>query len=287
MLDDRYYMRGGGFDYRRSATIVLLIALAAAFILQLMAIRWFGLPVFKYLALSSDGLWHGRVWQLLTFQFLHGGWIHLLLNCWAIYVFGRELEETIGPSRYLALYFSSGVLGGLLQAVAGPLIPQIGAGEVVGASAGVFGLIAAYASLNPERPLTILLFFVIPVSMRAKFLLLFCAIIALVGILFPTDNIAHAAHLGGMIGGLAFVKHALTWRWPEKRHPPRLRPLVHVTRKQAGPTPFTVQPEPPPDEFLSKEVDPILDKISAQGIQSLTERERQILEAARRKMDRS
>jgi hypothetical protein len=174
----------------------------------------------------------------------------------------------------------------VLQVLAGIFMPNSWfATPVVGASAGVFGLIAAYASLNPERPLTLLLFFIIPVSMRAKYLLLFSAIIALLGILFPSGSIAHTAHLGGMIGGLAFIKYGLNWHWPERRpRPPRAPRLVRVYSgpgtKGAGRGPADL----PPDEFLSKEVDPILDKISAHGIQSLTERERQILEAARKKM---
>jgi membrane associated rhomboid family serine protease len=279
-------MRRDGFNARRSATLILLVVLAAVFVLQLAAERWFGLPYLDYLALSSDGLRHGMVWQLFTFQFLHGNWLHLLLNGWAIYVFGRELEETIGVKRYLALYLLSGVAGGLLQAVAGLLVPRWFAGPVVGASAGVFGLIAAYASLHPERPLTLLLFFVIPVTLRAKYLLLLSAIIALLGILFPGGQIAHAAHLGGMIGGMAFVKHAMDWRWPRTSGRARPPAIVPMRSTGGGSTPRRGPETPPPDDFLSAEVDPILDKISAQGIQSLTEREREILESARKKMRR-
>ena len=134
-----------------------------------------------YFALSVDGLRHGFVWQLLTYQFMHGGWLHLLLNCWAIYVFGREVEGTLGWKRFLTLYFSSGVIGGLFQALAGVLLGGAFAAPVVGASAGAFGLVAAFATLYPERPLMLLLFFIIPVSMRAKFLLLFSALLTVFG----------------------------------------------------------------------------------------------------------
>jgi membrane associated rhomboid family serine protease len=239
---------------------------------------------------------------LVTFQFLHGGLLHLLFNCWAIYVFGRELEEALGVSKFLALYFTSGVIGGLAQAIAGGLAVHFGttawvlrfAGPTVGASAGAFGLLAAFAMLYPERRLMLLLFFVIPVSMRAKFLLLFSGLLALVGILYPVSNMADGAHLGGMLTGVIFVRYALhwDWHWPQLRRPggkPALR-LVKVgaggsgrwNRAKAG----RADEDLPPEEFLSKEVDPILDKISAQGIQSLTERERRILELAREKMGR-
>jgi hypothetical protein len=164
---------------------------------------------------------------------------------------------------------------------------------VVGASAGASGLLAAFATLYPERPLMLLLFFIIPVNMRAKFLLLFGGLVTLFGLVVPTGNIAHAAHLGGLLTGIVFVRYAIYWHWhwPRlRRTPPRpLRPLVKAPLRasaQWGQTNVRVVEDLPPDEFLSKAVDPILDKISAQGIQSLTEREREILETAREKMGR-
>ncbi len=281
--------RRSPFDARRSATVVLVIVNVLAFVLQLAAGRYSRVDVIDHLALSLEGLRHGYLWQLLTFQFLHGGWLHLLLNCWAIYVFGRELEAALGRARFLTLYFSSGVIGGLVQALAGLVVGGPFAGSVVGASAGAFGLVAAFAVLYPERPLMMLLFFIIPVSMRAKFLLLFSGLLAVAGILFPTDNIAHAAHLGGMLTGILFVRFAAQWQWPwlgqRLRQAPRR--LVKVPSVKSGLWGRNEAPEPPelpPEEFLSKEVDPILEKISAQGIQSLTERERRILEAARQKI---
>jgi membrane associated rhomboid family serine protease len=293
MLEDRHYMRQPTFGSFWSATVVLLVVNVVAFILQNVLYRFSTLPVDGWFALSVEGLRHGFAWQLLTYQFMHGGWLHLLLNCWAIYVFGREVEETLGRNRFLTLYFASGVIGGLFQALAGVLLGGAFAAPVVGASAGAFGLVAAFATLYPERPLMLLLFFIIPVSMRAKFLLLFSALLTVFGLVFPMDNIAHAAHLGGMLTGLVFVRYAIHWHW----HWPRLqrprsqavRPLVHAQRRSSAPwgqKQGGVDEDLPPDEFLSKAVDPILDKISAHGIQSLTERERRILETAREKMVR-
>jgi membrane associated rhomboid family serine protease len=293
MLEDRYYMRRPSFRLEWSATVVLLAVNVAAFILQNVLSYYSRFPVYAWFALSVEGLRHGCVWQLLTYQFMHGGWLHLLLNCWAIYVFGRELEDTLGRKRYLALYFASGVIGGLFQALSGVLLHGAFAAPVVGASAGAFGLVAAFATLYPERRLMLLLFFIIPVNMRAKFLLLFSGILAALGILFPTDNIAHAAHLGGMITGIVFVLFAVRWHWhwprlPQLRKLPA-QPSGRVPRRTARPwrdSEGSVDEDLPPDEFLSKAVDPILDKISAQGIHSLTERERRILETAREKMVR-
>jgi membrane associated rhomboid family serine protease len=276
-----------------SATVVLLVVNVVAFIIQSAVERFSNFPTNAWFALSVEGLRHGFVWQLLTYQFMHGGLLHLLLNCWAIYIFGREVEETLGPKSFLTLYFTSGVIGGLFQALAGVLLGGHFAVPVVGASAGAFGLVAAYATLYPERPLMLLLFFVIPVSMRAKFLLLFSALLTLFGLIIPMDNIAHAAHLGGMITGLVFVRYAIHWHWHWPRlsqtrsQPPRLLVKTpHGAATARGRSNAPADEDLPPDEFLSKAVDPILDKISAQGIQSLTERERKILETAREKMVR-
>jgi membrane associated rhomboid family serine protease len=284
-------MRRPAFRFRWSATVVLLLVNVVAFIIQNALYRFSSIPTDKWFALSVEGLRQGFVWQLLNYQFMHGGWLHLLLNCWAIYIFGREVEEALGRNTFLTLYFTSGIIGGLFQALAGVLLGGNFAAPVVGASAGAFGLVAAFATLYPERPLMLLLFFIIPLSMRAKFLLLFSAIITLFGLVFPMDNIAHAAHLGGMITGLVFVRSAIHWhwQWPRLRRarPQPLRPLVKAPFRASarwGQNSARGEEDLPPEEFLSKAVDPILDKISAQGIQSLTERERRILETAREKM---
>ena len=293
MLADRYYMRRPAFRLRWSATMALLVVNVVAFVLQSAVERFSNFPTNAWFALSVEGLRHGYAWQLLTYQLMHGGLLHLVLNCWMIYVFGREVEETLGRNSFLTLYFTSGVIGGLFQALAGVLLGGAFALPVVGASAGASGLLAAFATLYPERPLMLLLFFIIPVNMRAKFLLLFGGLVTLFGLVVPTGNIAHAAHLGGLLTGIVFVRYAIYWHWhwPRlRRTPPRpLRPLVKAPLRasaQWGQTNVRVVEDLPPDEFLSKAVDPILDKISAQGIQSLTERERKILETAREKMGR-
>ena len=288
-------MRRPAFRSPWSATVVLLVVNVLAFILQNVLYRFSTFSVDGWFALSVEGLRHGFAWQLLTYQLMHGGLLHLALNCWGIFVFGREVEATLGRASFVTLYFSSGVIGGLFQALAGMLLDGAHAAPVVGASAGMCGLVAAFATLYPERRLMLLLFFIIPVNMRAKFLLLFVALLSVVGIIWPYGNIAHAAHLGGMLAGVGFIRYALHWNW--RWHWPRFqrsrgeppRPLVHAQRRAStlwGEKQRGVDEDLPADEFLSKAVDPILDKISAHGIQSLTERERRILETAREKMVR-
>ena len=291
MLEDRDYMRQSYGRLRWSATVALVGVLIIAFLIQ----RYVLSPFFigEKLALSLEGIKQGFVWQLLTFQFLHGGWLHLLFNCWTLYMFGREVEWTLGKLRFLLLYFSSGVVGGLLQMLVSLLWPNYFAGDVVGASAGIFGVVAAFAMLFPEQMLTMLLFFIIPINMKAKVLLFISLGITALGIAFPGSfgvNIAHAAHLGGILTGMAFIQFGGELRrtfWESFASRKRKRELIKAVSIKIPQWPRAKSENPadvPEEEFISREVDPILDKISQHGIQSLTERERKILEAARNKM---
>jgi membrane associated rhomboid family serine protease len=299
MLEDRYYMRRPSFGSHRSATLLLVVAIVLAFIGQKVLENSPSSQFINYLYLSIDRLKHGYVWQLLSFQFLHSGLMHLLSNCIVIFFLGRPVEEALGRKSFLILYFSSGIVGGLCQTLLGVLAGALGfheyasyfTGPVVGASAGGFGVTAAFALLFPDQIL--LLFMIIPV--RAKYLLWLSIALAGWGVVFPDRSpfgarIADAAHLGGILAGFIFVKYAVHWnfQWPQlnRRARPPIRRLVKVHSQKPGwgRDKVVVEEDLPPEEFLSKEVDPILDKISAQGIHSLTDRERKILETARAKM---
>jgi membrane associated rhomboid family serine protease len=165
--------------------------------------------VVKY-ALSLDGLQHGYYWKLITFQFLHSGWLHLLLNCWSIFIFGPPLEQILGRTRFSSLYLLGGVAGGALQVFASLLSFERFGGSVVGASAGVFALISAFTYIFPNARMTLLLFFVIPLRMTANRMLTIASVITVVGIIQPNwllgSHVAHAAHMGGLIAGLIVVR---------------------------------------------------------------------------------
>jgi membrane associated rhomboid family serine protease len=296
MLDDRSYMRT---EYRPawSMTTILLILVFACFVLQKIAEGLWDGQVDAWFALSKEGLRAGRIYELITFQFMHAGWMHLLGNMLGLYFFGRAMEETLGRKRLLWLYLLSGTIGGLMQIILAFTFPSYFAGGVVGASAGVFGLVAAFATRAPDQPVTMFIYF-FPVTFPAKILLILEATMALLGLLGPvihftalTGNIAHAAHLGGMLTGIFFVHWAGRmpgqfefWRPFARRNPPPKRELVGAAPRRAWRGARKPVEDLPPAEFISREVDPILEKISAHGIHSLTERERQILEAARNKM---
>ena len=299
MLDDRHYMRPeyrprSVFGLNMPINTLLIITLVVCFALQQIDIAYFGGAHLQYLVLSNAGLRHGYVWQLLTFQFLHDGILHLFGNLICLWFFGRFVEERLGRAHFVALYFLSGLAGGLLQSLLAWIFPYHFLGGVVGASSGVMALIAAFALMEPESP--ILLFFVLPV--RAKYLLYIEAAIALFFTIVPSDPmIAHGAHLGGIMFAVAYFRWGLnlSYRWAE------WNPLQKKMRRERMIKAATVKPslaklrrrpttgeitDLPSEEFISSQVDPILDKISAHGIQSLTERERAILQAARAKMSK-
>lgn len=292
-LADRHYMRSPYRGLNWSATLILLLANVAIFVLTLTVLPRL-MPV-GYLVLSVEGLKHGFVWQLLTFQFLHANWLHLLFNSLALYFFGNPVETVLGRPRFLALYFGSGAIGGLVQMVFALALPKYFGGQVVGASAGVAGLVAAFAVVHWEQRFMLLLYF-FPTTLRGRTLFWISSVIALFGMALAVmkpgaDNVAYAAHLGGLLTGFAFVRfdigiRRLAWPWQPLRTRQRKRELVKAAsvRIPRWPREQESPPEVPEEEFISREVDPILDKISAHGIQSLTERERKILEAARNRM---
>lgn len=300
MLEDRDYMRQPAYrEPRISFTVALLVVCAIVFIIECLFCGY--PPMFSdgnYFVLSVDGLKHGYVWQLLTYQFMHAGLIHILLNGWAIYIFGRAIEETLGGKKFLILFLSSGVIGGLVQMMGAIAWPSHIGAAAVGASAAALGLVAAFGALYPERELTLLLFFVLPLTLRAKYLLWGTALLSVLCILFPDSwltallggNIAYAAHLGGILAGFFCARLMIggnwpQWKFPERRAAPREFAAAGKSKKSFWHS-SSAKPDEDlsADEFLQKEVDPILDKISAHGIQSLTAREREILEKARTKM---
>jgi membrane associated rhomboid family serine protease len=296
MLDDRSYMRESSGRRQWSVTFALLIINTAIFVLQELTKGYTQLLIHKYFALSTTGLAHGYIWQLFTYQFLHSGFLHLIFNLIVVYFFGRAIEDVLGRRQMLTLYLSSGAIGGLLQTLLAFALPEYFGGSVVGASAAGFGLVAAFATMFPQQQLTLLVFFVIPVTLRARTLLWMSIGIAIFFMLPPVSSgstVAHAAHLGGILAGIAFIKWIVQgegFNWFHRRRSARA-PWELVTANSAK-SKLWPRGKPSddedlgPDEFISKEVDPILDKISEQGIHSLTEHERKVLEAARRKMGR-
>lgn len=284
-----------------SATVILMILLVAVFALQCVNDVYLRSLEEARLALTPLALARGYAWQFLTFQFLHVDLLHLLSNLFGLWFFGRFVENVLGTTRHLIAYFGAGVVGGLLQCVLMLLFPNHFAPFVFGASAGVLGMFAIFCRLSADSEVR--WNFILPI--RADVLLWITAAISLFFTAVPSHRgggYAHAAHLGGILAGLAWVKLGwhidfapLPWegwlerwrRWKPLQSRERKRELVRAASVRGRPwreVPAGTPADLPPEEFISKEVDPILDKISAHGIQSLTERERTILEAARKKI---
>ncbi|MDX1952562.1 MAG: rhomboid family intramembrane serine protease [Verrucomicrobiota bacterium] len=298
MIDDRPYMRAPAYRAERPVTVLLLYILGICFLFQCIAqyyIRSF--PVIQIFGLSLQGLSQGYIFQLLTFQFLHAplpfGLIHIGFNAWGIYLFGRAVEESLGKRTFLLLYLISGVMGGILQMAGAFLLPShFGGSSVVGASAGLAGLLAAYCALFPDRQLSLLF---PPVTLTARHLLWLSIGLAVFGLVFPSGNVAHGAHLGGLLMGIAYIRWIVhsTWtpnlNWARFKKSPKKVPTSRELVK-AGPGSKGWKGVPAeelePEDYISKEIDPILDKISAHGLHSLSPEEKRTLEAARAKMAR-
>ncbi len=147
--------------------------------------------VYGYLALNPDYLMQ-KPWTLITYMFVHASFDHLFWNMLFLFFFGMELERRVGDLRFLQIYLLSGIVAAIAQML-------ITSGGLVGASGALYGVLGCLAIIAPE--IRVLLFFVIPLSIRAS-----VVIFALVDFLTmgSADNIAHMAHITGLLVGLAF-----------------------------------------------------------------------------------
>jgi len=143
-------------------------------------------------------------WQLVTYSFLHGGLMHVGFNMFALWMFGAEVERVWGPRRMAMAYFASVVSGAVAQLLVGGLFVATG-GPVIGASAGVFGILLAYALIFPNRTIVLL---IPPIPMPARvFVLLYATLELVLGVTGTQEGVAHFAHLGGLLGGWLVYKY--------------------------------------------------------------------------------
>ena len=145
----------------------------------------------SYLALIPAQL-SSHPWTIITHMFLHADMNHLFWNMLFLYFFGIELESRVGESRFCQIYFLSG-----LAAAAGQM--AVSGGAMLGASGALYGVLGCLAILAPE--IRILFFFLIPLSIRSAVVLFALIDFFTMG---SMDNIAHMAHLAGLLAGLIF-----------------------------------------------------------------------------------
>jgi membrane associated rhomboid family serine protease len=247
---------GSGFGFGRPwtpAVRALILACGGVYLAQLFLGRTF--PIVELLALDTTRPL--EIWRWATYAFLHGGAFHLLFNALAIWMFGSEIEERLGTRRFVTFCAATGV-GAALSVIGVDLL--LGrASLVLGASGIVFGLLMAYGILFAERVITLLVFFVLPVSMKAKhFVLAFGAIELFFG-MAGGDRVAHFALFGWLF-----------LRAPESS-PPRVAAglglLAGLRDRLAA---FTRARD-------DRRMDDLLQKVNDHGIGSLTEAEKQFL----------
>ena len=151
-------------------------------------------------------------WQLLTYGFMHdvNGINHILFNMFGLWMFGRDLERSMGAQRFLTYYLTCIVGAGVVQLI----VASIGGGDypTVGASGGVFGILLAYAMAFPNRIVVLL---IPPIPMKAKYFVLFYGLLELyLGVSGNAPGVANFAHLGGMLFGFLLIQH---WRMKKRR----------------------------------------------------------------------
>ncbi len=190
-----------------------------------------------------------KLYQLVTYIFLHGGTFHLFINLFVLYMFGRELEARWGTGKFLLYYFVSGIGAGLITALFSHY-------PVVGASGAIYGLLLAYGVLFPNR--YILIWFIIP--MKAKYLVVLFAVMEFFATMSGGgDGISHISHLGGMVfGGILLAIWHLTKSTKKRSQSAYIHDLT------GGP-------------MSTANIDRILDKVLREGVESLTKDERRIL----------
>lgn len=288
----------GGFSLFPPVIKMLLIINGAVFVLTEFIGRTFtvgGEPVGSYL-MYYFALWPiggGFLpWQVITYQFMHAGFWHLLFNMFfGLWMFGPELEHLWGPRRFLIFYLTCGVVAAIFQLILGPILEPEKTSVVVGASGSIFGVLVAFAMMFPDR--YIYLWFLIPVKVKYFVMFIIATGVFAIG---GGSQIANLAHLGGAFAGFVYML-ALRRRLPfsgafhraqgwvrDMNRPSSVRregevvdaKIFDISEKGSG--------KPPTEqESLEKRMNEILDKVSQSGYQSLTEEEKKILfEASKR-----
>lgn len=188
----------------------LLLMNIVVFLIQYMFPRY-EIQILENFALFNMESPFFKIWQPVSYMFLHGNFSHLFFNMFALWMFGRQIEYDLGQKKFLTYYFVTGVGAGLFNMLVGYLMASGASGvelhnlmmtPTVGASGAVFGILLAFGMLHPEDRIMLL---IPPVPLKAKWFVIIYGAIELLGGVRGGDNIAHFAHLGGMFFGLALL----------------------------------------------------------------------------------
>ena len=292
----------------KNLLLVNIIAFVATWILQLR-----GLDLNDLLGLHFFMAADFQVWQLLTYMFLHSGFTHILFNMFALWMFGVVIENVWGPKKFLFYYISCGVGAGIMQEIAqffsfyftiSAQDPTVGFGELfaighqlstqlngwttIGASGAVYAILLAFGMIFPNERIFI---FPLPIPIKAKWFVMFYVAIDLFSAMSSSgDNVAHMAHLGGMLFGYLMIRY---WNnhptagygrsngrqffdrlkeTCEKRSQPKMKVHKGGTNDREDDWEFNAR-----KKQNQEEIDRILDKIRRSGYDSLTKEEKQKL----------
>ena len=297
--NDYYSPSGfGGFGLFPPVIKSLLIINVGLYILQFFLSSYTinGVPleeyIVRYFALIPLG-YGFKIWQPVTYMFLHADFTHVFFNMFALWMFGMELEQVLGSKKFLFFYLICGIGGGLAHLLLGPMFHH--PAPTIGASGAVYGILIAFGVLFPDR--LIFLYFLIPI--KAKYFVMMYILLEIFAV-GSNDFVAHLAHLGGALTGYIFLLLE-TRRMPFQRFFESLKGRAD-NRTYERPT---VTEEPEEAKFydintgrridnrykndknaINQEmVDAILDKISQGGYQSLTAEEKRILFEASKHLD--
>ncbi|MGH8021416.1 MAG: rhomboid family intramembrane serine protease [Opitutaceae bacterium] len=287
MIYDRPYMRSE-FERRQGNALHWILAVTiGAFVVQSVLQVWFKVEIDRWLGLSFPALFSGYVWTPLTYGFLHSteNPLHIIFNALFVYFLGREVLPLLGNKRFVILYLGAIVVGGLGWLPVAHLTGSAATPWLIGCSAAAFALLTVFACFHPDRPITLLLFFILPVTVRPRVLAYVAAGVSAFCLLFfelqGKSGIAHSSHLAGMAAGWLYFRymHSRTGEYGAMRPSIEMPTWLKRKKKASTDTPYTVNVSGSPD--IKAEIDRILDKINAHGFGSLTDEERRVLDSAR------
>jgi len=299
-IADREYSRsgrprGGGGWHWRSMNRLLIIANIAVMAVQIVIPDRLGMFPWPTDPLSDLGhfstakvMWSGGLefWRVLTFQFLHANLIHIFMNMLGLHYFGDLVEERLGSKRFLGFYLTCGIAGALMyfllnaigwwvvHEMGGPRIPGLlfadPATPLIGASAGVFGIILASAYIKPDEEANLLF---LPIPVKLKRLAYAYVAFAMVSLILGSRNAGgEAAHVGGGVAGYILIRNPHLLRdffdvFGDSRKRPKLKIAEETSvPRRMGRTAMN-----------TAELERVLAKIKAEGIDSLTPAEQEFL----------
>lgn len=265
----------------------LIVANVAVFLLSLILQNFFGSDILeRYFAFSQANLFSGKIWTLFTYAFLHGNLFHLGVNMLILWFVCRGFELSWGKSKTFLVYFAA-ILGGAIFNLGVSFLGK--EAILVGASAGVLGVLAAYFYSMPDENSRFAIFGIFPISIRPKFLLLIVAGCEFLGLLFvelaPYSNgggIGYSAHLGGICFGLLMFL-GLTDGF--KNWKSKLFKTKNSSRNIAGEaSDYKFKVDISDDDYWRNRTNEILDKVKREGFYSLTDEEKDFLNKAKDKL---